>query len=404
MRPDSTGQPPANRATRPLDGGYSSPDCSRPVSRCCCWRGCSPPPRSPHLTKPRITSARSASPTDTSWAGRSHTPGCSSCRTNGHSSITTAGPSTCRRIWPRQTSSVSTGGRTSAGASSRPQPVTTLRPPTCCRRSASLSPTRRPPALWLSRLADALPCALLLALSASLLWGGGGLSLLGLLGALTPMVLFVCSVVNPSGLETAASLAFAAACLRLTRGVEPGPRWVWAALALSGALAILAWQAGPAFVALDAVPALALLQWRRLGGAVSLRGRRVMLAAGTLLTAVALWLVYSRVSGVGHTRVRHPADPRQLSGGPGSARSRAHATRSGNFGSLTIHLPAGARWLWWLFARPRRLGALCSDRPARAAAVAATVLVVLAVPGSRLRLDLPVHRVRHAGQSCAPGV
>lgn len=233
--------------------------------------------------------------------------------------------------------------------------------------------------LWLSRLADALPCALLLALSASLLWGGGGLSLLGLLGALTPMVLFVCSVVNPSGLETAASLAFAAACLRLTRGVEPGPRWVWAALALSGALAILAWQAGPAFVALDAVPALALLQWRRLGGAVSLRGRRVMLTAGTLLTAVALWLVYSRVSGVGHTEFG--IQPIRASLRAGLAQlGRVLTDAVGNFGSLTIHLPAGARSLWWLFAIGLVLGALWLGTGRQRAVVAATTLTALAFP------------------------
>jgi hypothetical protein len=89
----------------------------------------------------------------------------------------------------------------------------------------------------LGRLAAAVPALALLALALAVLASPAAtpLSLLGVVAAVTPMVLFVASTVNSSGLETSAGIAFLAALLRLTRVAAP-PAWVWAAAAVSGLL------------------------------------------------------------------------------------------------------------------------------------------------------------------------
>jgi hypothetical protein len=94
-------------------------------------------------------------------------------------------------------------------------------------------------ALWLSRLASAIPCVGFVLVAIALLWDGSARSLMGLLGAVTPMVLFVCSIVNPNGLELAASVAVAASVLRLARAPARAPNWVWVALAVTSAIVIV---------------------------------------------------------------------------------------------------------------------------------------------------------------------
>jgi len=71
--------------------------------------------------------------------------------------------------------------------------------------------------LYLSRLASAIPCLAFILLAFVLLWDGSAWSLLGPLAAITPMVLFVSSIVNPNGSELTACLAFAASVLRSHR-------------------------------------------------------------------------------------------------------------------------------------------------------------------------------------------
>lgn len=83
--------------------------------------------------------------------------------------------------------------------------------------------------LYLSRLASAIPCLAFILLAFALLWDGSAWSLLGPLAAITPMVLFVSSIVNPNGLELAACLAFAASVLRIARAPTHLPSRVWAA-------------------------------------------------------------------------------------------------------------------------------------------------------------------------------
>lgn len=90
--------------------------------------------------------------------------------------------------------------------------------------------------LGVSRLVAACACLAFVLLSMVLLWDGSVWSLLGWLIALTPMVLFVTSIINPNGLEIASSLAFAAAVPRVVRDPARVSTWVGVALSAAGAV------------------------------------------------------------------------------------------------------------------------------------------------------------------------
>lgn len=209
--------------------------------------------------------------------------------------------------------------------------------------AASVSHTANT-ALWLSRAASALQCLMFIALAVSLLWSGSAWSLAGLLAALTPMALFVSSVVNPNGLEIAAGLAFAAGVLRLSRDPQPTAPWIWVALAVSGAATIVAWQLGPVFVVADLL---------LLAGLLRRRGLRQLVAGGAgfhwtvavLLGAAVVWFAYGLISGVDHLTF-HPS----LLHAHGGFAELKLALRDaiGNFGTANLPLPGVARWVWWL--------------------------------------------------------
>ena len=87
--------------------------------------------------------------------------------------------------------------------------------------------------------------SILFVLASLLLWSPevGYVSLLGLIVAMTPMVIFVSSMLSNSALETAAGLTFAAAIVRLARPGAHRP-WVWAVAAGSGGLLTVARTTG----------------------------------------------------------------------------------------------------------------------------------------------------------------
>ena len=102
--------------------------------------------------------------------------------------------------------------------------------------------------LWLGRATFALICWLLFALALLALGTSGtGGNLVGLLLATTPMVVFICSMLNPSGPEVAAGVAFNAGLLRLGR---PGldRRWGWFAAGGGGVVLCLSRTLGPAWL------------------------------------------------------------------------------------------------------------------------------------------------------------
>ncbi len=234
-------------------------------------------------------------------------------------------------------------------------------------------------ALWLSRLASALPCIGFLLLAIVLLWDGAAGSLLGLLAALTPMVLFVSSIINPSGLETASSIAFAAAVLRISRTPTQVPRWIWAAFCVSAVVAILSWQAGPGFVALDLLLLAALLGRR--GAATLWRHNRgaIGVAALALAAALVLFVIYSSWSGVSHSTFGiHPFFA-SLHAGLDQLRYALHDA-VGVFASLTVRLPPSLYWLWWLFVLGLVAAALWVGTARDRAVITAVTIGALALP------------------------
>jgi Predicted membrane protein (DUF2142) len=232
--------------------------------------------------------------------------------------------------------------------------------------------------LWLSRAASALLCVALIILALTLLWSGSAWSVIGLLAAVTPMVLFVSSVVNPNGLEVAASLAFAAAVLRVARSPSEVPRWVWIALAASGAITILAWQLGPVFVVADLALLLAIVGRRGLRRMFD--DRRAALIAGVVLAlATVVWLVYGLASGVAHSHIG--VHPFLASLDSGLTQLEVVLRDSiGTFGSLTVPLPNAARWIWWILVIALCGIALLVSNVRERIVLGTTVLLVLAFP------------------------
>ena len=233
--------------------------------------------------------------------------------------------------------------------------------------------------LWLGRAGSALQSLAFILLAVALLWGGTAWSLTGLLAAITPMVLFVGSVLNPNGLEIAASLAFTAALFRVARAPGGAPGWVWAAAAVSGAATILSWQLGPVFALADLAVFAGLLGG---GGARALtagarRGPR--LAALTLVLAAAVWLGYGIASGVGHSSIQLSPLLTNLHAGLDQL-PRVLGDAIGTFGIESVPLPLAARAIWWLLVLALLVAALRLGNRRERALVGATLVVALVFP------------------------
>ena len=203
-------------------------------------------------------------------------------------------------------------------------------------------------ALWLARAANAVQSLAFLLLAIVLLWNGTGWSVLGLLAAVTPMVFFTSTVVNPSGLQITAGLAFTAAVLRITRDPPGAPRWTWVGLAVSGAAAILAGPIGLELAIMVLVLFAALLGRQGLEQLRAISGRwPVRIAALTLVTGAVLALVYSYVGGFGAPTFRISPIGEGLHQGLIVMKPVLKGA-VGIFASLTIFLPLAAYWIWWL--------------------------------------------------------
>ena len=137
------------------------------------------------------------------------------------------------------------------------------------------------------RLGFWLGSAVLLALAVLLLWSprDAGYSLLGLLVATTPMVVFMASTLSANGLEIAAGICFASALLRLARPGEGRP-WMWVAVGGSGTLLALSRVTGVLWLGLLAVAVLALVGREQAVAALRRGGRRAAGAAVVISTAV----------------------------------------------------------------------------------------------------------------------
>jgi hypothetical protein len=232
--------------------------------------------------------------------------------------------------------------------------------------------------LWLSRLASAVVCGAFLVLAVWLLWDGEGWSLVGLFAAFTPMVLFTGSVINPSGIEIAASAAVAAGVLGIARSPLTAGRTVWIAVAVSGAVTILSWQAGPGFVLFDLAVGGAAI------GRPGLRALRAaprwpVLAGAALLVATGLWLAYAALSEVEHTPFGISPLWSSLRLGLGQIRVVLRES-IGDFGELTVPLPDTVRALWLLFVAGLLAGAFVLGTRRERWLLAAVTILTLAFP------------------------
>jgi Predicted membrane protein (DUF2142) len=202
---------------------------------------------------------------------------------------------------------------------------------------------------YMARIATAAMSSALFFVTALLVYSSaiGPASLLGLLVAATPMVVFLTSVENSSALETAAGLAFAAGLLRLLRDEKPVPTWVWVAVGTTGLLMTLSRSTGIIWLAFDVSIACALLGGRRLL-ALSRSHRRAFLATTTaLVCAAGVNRAWERTYGSDVTRAGPIAYPwtdkvREAFG----QFDRLAKEWVGVFGWLDTPLPVGLQLFW----------------------------------------------------------
>ncbi len=251
-------------------------------------------------------------------------------------------------------------------------------------------------ALLLSRVGSLVQMLIFLGLAVILTGPKAGWRLVGLLAAMTPMVLFIGSMMNPNGLEIAANLAFVAALLRLRRDPTGFPGWGWISLIASGVVTVLAWQLGPLFAVVDIAAWAGLMGTRGLRALYSARGSRVLSAAAIMTAAVALFVGYGGAAGVLHSTVSLASPLTYLNDSLNQLKPSLQGA-VGNFGALTVPLPSAMITGWWvavvlLFAGGLWLGSL-RER---------VVLVPhrvdrTCVPGRVLRVLLPLQRLRRPG-------
>jgi hypothetical protein len=236
-------------------------------------------------------------------------------------------------------------------------------------------------ALLLGRVGSALLAGLLLAGAAWAVWrpGSGALPLLGMLVALTPMCLFVMSVLNPSGPEIAAGVASAAALLGLA-GPPPDRRrtsGLWALAGAAGVVLALSRALGPVWVLLYAAAFVLWAGRRRAAAAVRARPRAVAAVGVALAAAVGANLVFQAAYGP-------DLDVRLRAGDLVAALPVAAGALSwqtvGVFGYIEVPLPAQVYVGWALLAALLGAAALLVGTTGQRLRLLATALAAGAVP------------------------
>jgi hypothetical protein len=234
-------------------------------------------------------------------------------------------------------------------------------------------------ALWLGRAASLLLALAWLVVALALSGPALGWRPVGVLAACTPTVFFIGSVLNPSGLELTASLAFISGLSRLLRDGPDTRRWVWWALGLSGATTILAWQPGPLFVLADLAVFGALARPR---GLRALRTTAAKPLTGTvlgLLGAIALFVLWGAISGSLHSDIGFtPLGSVLRQGWDQLGPTLREAV--GGFGALTVKLPAAMCWGWWAIVLGLLLGAFVVGTVRERIILLITLIGVLAFP------------------------
>ncbi|GAC1573389.1 MAG: hypothetical protein NVS3B18_06740 [Candidatus Dormibacteria bacterium] len=258
-------------------------------------------------------------------------------------------------------------------------------------------------ALLLGRLATLLLSTALVGGAAAALGAGrrGGLSLLGLLAGVTPMVLFTSSELSASGPEITSGICFAAALIRLSDD-RPPPRWLWPLLLFSGAVLALSRTFGPVWVGFDLGWAAALVGIRGTRLRLLAHRRWALASAATTMVAAAANLAWQLATaprpGLGLAAVRH--------GVASVVKGTSHLGREaiGVFGWIDVPLPRQVYLPWVLLltvlgatgfllaTRRERLVLLGVAAGVALLTVAVAVAIAASAPGFKMqtRYVLPV--------------
>ena len=208
-----------------------------------------------------------------------------------------------------------------------------------------------PSALRLTRLAMLAAWLALLAVAIWMLWDAsvGAPSLIGLILAVTPMVVFLGATVTDSSAEIMASLAFFATLLRIGRdGGRGASQRLWLLAGACGLVLALSRPLGPAWVVLD------LLVWSvfvgpRVAWRALQRGGSAMLMSATVVFAAIAANRYWETTYEPRTTLTLLPSWSNVS----IALTQFHRALSdlvGNFGYLTNPLSPIAVWAWALAA------------------------------------------------------
>ena len=195
-----------------------------------------------------------------------------------------------------------------------------------------------------ARVGGAVTALALVVAAVALLWEGGAgtVSVVGLVVAVTPMVVFLASSVTTSGPEIAGAVCFLSALIRLTRSSR-AHTWAWTALGASGMVLAGSRSLGPLWVVLLLVVVGAAHGFRRVLAVVAGDRRAVwaLSAVGTAVVASVAWEVtvqpHGRTTFAEVWRLVVPA-LREL---PELLRQQI-----GVFGSLDTALPPVLYWAW----------------------------------------------------------
>lgn len=285
----------------------------------------------------------------------------------------------------RQSAACQLGVKPPPGPSTAPSAVGTAQPTTYLVPGILARLADNPvTAMQLGRMGNAAVSLALICLAVGLLWDRslGGISIMGLVAAATPMAVFLMSSLTASGPEVAAGVCFFAALLRVTRG--PSPRaWPWAALAVSGVVLAASRTLGPLWVAVDVTVVVVASGVQSAWNVVRSAGRRAFWALSAVVFGVLLGLGWEAA-----VQPHGPFDPGALRAAMRRSYEDLHRVLGeliGVFGSLDSVMPAYAYVLWWVMLAVLCMAALCVGRWRERVAI---VGLAVAVVGLTLAISL----------------
>jgi hypothetical protein len=235
--------------------------------------------------------------------------------------------------------------------------------------------------LRLARLATLAIWLALLAVAIWTLWDEtfGAPSLVGIVLALTPMVVYLGASMSDSSTETMASLAFFAVLLRIGRERMRGaPRSIWVLAGACGVVLALSRPLGPVWIAFDLVVA-ATFSGPRDSWTLVRRGRRTAVASAVAIFAAIALNRYWEATYEPNTVFTPLPGVDVLNAGAQDLHSIL-GEFIGNFGYLNIPLSPAVEWLWALAAAALIVLGVGVGRTAARVAILVAVLIAVAFP------------------------